>query len=46
MSRLPVRLATYLAAGVLALFCAGPFVWMLLTSLKPDAEIFSRPPVL
>jgi ABC-type glycerol-3-phosphate transport system permease component len=37
-------LATYGAAAAVAVFCAGPFVWMVLTSLKPDAEIFSRVP--
>jgi ABC-type glycerol-3-phosphate transport system permease component len=38
--------ATYVAAAALALFCGGPFAWMILTSLKPDSEIFTRTPVL
>ncbi|MGH2722319.1 MAG: carbohydrate ABC transporter permease [Actinomycetota bacterium] len=43
--RLP-QVVTYAAAVALAVFSGGPFVWMLLTSLKPEDEIFSRTPVL
>lgn len=34
------------AAALLALFCGFPLLWMLLTSLKPDAEILTAEPVL
>lgn len=28
------------------LWCLGPFLWQVLTSLKPDAEITRLPPLL
>lgn len=36
----------YLVAIVLALIFAGPFIWMLSSSLKPASEIFANPPTL
>jgi multiple sugar transport system permease protein len=33
------KLWLVLAAGALATFCVGPFGWLALTSLKPDAEL-------
>lgn len=36
---------TYLAALVLLGFIIGPFGWMLLTAVKPTADIFATPPV-
>jgi multiple sugar transport system permease protein len=36
----------YFIAIVLAIVFAGPFVWMLSSSLKPSSEIFASPPVL
>jgi ABC-type glycerol-3-phosphate transport system permease component len=38
--------AMYAAAAAVGLFALGPFLWMLVTSLKPDGEIFSRTPSL
>lgn len=38
-------LGTYLGAGVLGLFAVVPLYWMLLTSVKPRAEIVTRDPV-
>ena len=37
------RLTTYLVLWVAFLLTAGPFVWLMLTSLKPSAEIFLNP---
>ncbi len=36
----------YLVAIILAVIFAGPFVWMLSSSLKPASEIFANPPML
>ncbi|HEY7617692.1 MAG TPA: carbohydrate ABC transporter permease [Terriglobales bacterium] len=36
----------YLICILLAIVFAGPFVWMLSSSLKPANEIFARPPTL
>jgi ABC-type glycerol-3-phosphate transport system permease component len=38
--------ALYGAAAVVGLFAVAPFAWMLLTSIKPDAEILRSTPVL
>ncbi|MEW6471768.1 MAG: carbohydrate ABC transporter permease [Actinomycetota bacterium] len=47
MKRRPAAtIAIYLAAAVVALFAVAPFAWMVLTSLKPDGEIFQRTPSL
>jgi len=36
----------YVICVVLAVIFAGPFVWMVSSSLKPPNEIFSNPPIL
>ena len=36
----------YLICILLVIVFAGPFVWMLSSSLKPASEIFAQPPVL
>ena len=36
----------YAICIVLAVVFAGPFLWMLSSSLKPSNEIFASPPVL
>jgi ABC-type sugar transport system, permease component len=33
----------YIAAVLLSLFAVAPFIWMILTSIKPQAEIYSKP---
>jgi N,N'-diacetylchitobiose transport system permease protein len=38
--------ALYAAAVVVGLFAVAPFLWMLLTSIKPDGEILRRTPSL
>jgi N,N'-diacetylchitobiose transport system permease protein len=43
--RLVTRTGIYLAAVTVGLFAVAPFVWMLLTSIKADGEIFTRDPV-
>lgn len=46
MRRSPAAtVALYGAAAVVGLFAVAPFAWMLLTSIKPDADILSRTPV-
>ncbi|MFC4598721.1 carbohydrate ABC transporter permease [Cohnella hongkongensis] len=37
------RLLVYAAAVLISLFAVSPFLWMILTSLKPQAEIYSKP---
>lgn len=37
-------LFTYLILTVISIICFFPFVWMLSSSLKPEAEIFAFPP--
>ncbi|MFA9429499.1 carbohydrate ABC transporter permease [Egicoccus sp. AB-alg2] len=39
------RVATYLVAAVVGLFSVFPLFWMVLTSIKPRAEIVTRDPV-
>jgi ABC-type glycerol-3-phosphate transport system permease component len=47
MRRSPLRtVALYGAAAAVGLFAVAPFAWMLLTSIKPDAEILRSTPVL
>ncbi|HET9771793.1 MAG TPA: carbohydrate ABC transporter permease [Acidimicrobiia bacterium] len=47
MKRRPVgTVAIYAAAAVVGLFAVAPFLWMLLTSIKPDGEILRRTPTL
>jgi ABC-type glycerol-3-phosphate transport system permease component len=38
--------ALYAAAVVVGLFAVAPFLWMLLTSVKPEGEILRRTPTL
>ncbi len=40
------RLAFFASLLVLALYCLAPFLWQVLTSLKPAAEITRLPPLL
>ncbi|MCB0343568.1 MAG: carbohydrate ABC transporter permease [Bdellovibrionales bacterium] len=40
------RGAMYLLLLVVALFCTWPILWQFITSLKPEAELISLPPVL
>lgn len=40
------RLLAYLLLGITAISMLIPFAWMVLTSLKPSAEIFKTPPVI
>lgn len=37
---------TYVALGVVAILMAAPFLWLLLTSLKGDEDVFAFPPAL
>jgi len=41
-----LRIGLYALALVLAVFCLFPFYWALVSSLKPDAELFQMPPTL
>jgi ABC-type glycerol-3-phosphate transport system permease component len=43
--RLTGRIVTYGAALLVGAFAAFPFVWMILTSIKPSAEILTSVPV-
>lgn len=36
-------LFVYVGAVLISLFAIAPFIWMILTSLKPQAEIYSNP---
>jgi len=38
------RLLTYAVAGTLVVFVGFPLLWMVLSSLKPSAELFVNPP--
>lgn len=38
--------AWYMVAILLGIMFAGPFIWMLSSSLKPANEIFANPPIL
>ncbi|MDB5512295.1 MAG: putative transporter permease protein [Enterovirga sp.] len=44
--RLPGRLALAVLIGLALLFTAGPVVYLVLSSFKPDAEILSQKPTL
>ena len=47
MKRRPARtVALYAAAVVVGVFAVAPFVWMVLTSIKPDGEILQATPSL
>jgi multiple sugar transport system permease protein len=41
-----VRVGTYAALGLAAVFTFFPIYWMLATSLRPDSEVFAFPPAL
>jgi multiple sugar transport system permease protein len=41
-----VRVGTYAALGLAAVFAFFPIYWMLATSLRPDSEVFAFPPAL
>ncbi|WP_239678718.1 carbohydrate ABC transporter permease [Natronosporangium hydrolyticum] len=43
--RVTASVFTYLAAGLVALFALFPVYWMVITSLKPTAEIITPQPV-
>lgn len=40
------RIGFYVLLVLIAAFCLGPFVWQLLTSLKPTEELIQLPPIL
>ncbi|MGH7599138.1 MAG: carbohydrate ABC transporter permease, partial [bacterium] len=40
------KIGYYLIATVLVSFYLAPYVWQLITSLKPSAELASLPPLL
>lgn len=42
----PGILCTYLLAALVFVFAVFPFLWMLMTSVKPNSEIFTRIPRL
>ncbi len=44
VAQIAQRTAVYLAAGVICLTCGFPLYWMVLTSVKPDAEIIQAVP--
>ncbi|GIO98689.1 carbohydrate ABC transporter permease [Paenibacillus sp. FSL W8-0187] len=43
MSKGPNKILVYVCAVFISLFAVSPFLWMILTSLKPQAEIYSTP---
>lgn len=40
------RIGLYLILAIICLYCLGPVLWQLVTSLKPDQEITKLPPLL
>ncbi len=40
------RIGFYVLLVLIVAFCLGPFVWQLLTSLKPTEELIQLPPIL
>jgi multiple sugar transport system permease protein len=40
------RLGFYILLLVVCLYCLGPYLWQFITSLKPDAELSTLPPIL
>src|SRR5256885_14588038 len=40
------RMLSYGALTTLAVLCLVPFVWMMLTALKPENEVMTNPPRL
>ncbi|MEC0203729.1 carbohydrate ABC transporter permease [Paenibacillus lautus] len=43
MSKGISKIVVYACAVLISLFAVSPFLWMILTSLKPQAEIYSTP---
>lgn len=43
MSKGISKIAVYACAVLISLFAVSPFLWMILTSLKPQTEIYSTP---
>lgn len=43
MSKGPNKILVYVCAVFISLFAVSPFLWMILTSLKPQSEIYSTP---
>ncbi|MFD1674464.1 carbohydrate ABC transporter permease [Alicyclobacillus fodiniaquatilis] len=41
----PAKIVGYIAVIIIAIFSIFPFVWMISTSLKPDAQLSASPPV-
>jgi trehalose/maltose transport system permease protein len=39
------RLFFYLSLAALVLYCSGPFLWQIVTSLKPAPELTNLPPI-
>lgn len=46
LSQLAYGIGLYGMLTIIAIFMMLPFIWMLSTSLKPQAEIFARPPII
>jgi trehalose/maltose transport system permease protein len=40
------RLGFYILLLVVCSYCLGPYLWQFITSLKPDAELSTLPPIL
>ena len=40
------RAMFYLSVAVVAFYCLGPFIWQIITSLKPPERLTSLPPLL
>lgn len=43
MKKVPQMVIVYACAVLISLFAISPFVWMILNSLKPQAEIYNTP---
>ena len=37
------RILLYLLMGLVSIYCLFPFMWTLLTAVKPEEEVFSLP---
>jgi multiple sugar transport system permease protein len=46
LSRWSERTALYVLLSLIALVMLWPFIWMLVTSLKPNTEMFAYPPTI
>jgi multiple sugar transport system permease protein len=40
------RLCFYILLLIVCFYCLGPYLWQFITSLKPDAELSTLPPIL